>query len=79
MKKLLTIVSVALFGAVIGFACGGGQQPAGESTLPAAEETGEPAAITPASSEGAAVETMGGSAYGGGAYGASAYGAKAGW
>ncbi len=78
MKKLLTIVSVALFGAVIGFACGGGQSPAGESTLPAAEEA---APVTPAADSTAPVEAVGGSAYGGGGYGASAYGggAKAGW
>ncbi len=67
MKKLLTFVSIALFGAVVGFACGGGQKPAAESTTPTADEATEPAA---ADTEAAPAE--GGDSYGGAAYGDSA-------
>ena len=76
MKKVLTIVSVALFGAVLGFACGGGQKPAAESTLPTTEGT-EPATTDPAA-VGVEGGMVGGDAYGGDAYGGDAYGGAAG-
>ncbi|HUH04241.1 MAG TPA: hypothetical protein VML75_19725 [Kofleriaceae bacterium] len=68
MKKLTTIFAVALFGATLGFACGGSKQ-ADESTIP--ENPCNPCTTEPAGDNpcNPCADDMGGDAYGGDTYG----------
>jgi hypothetical protein len=69
MKKFTTILAVALFGAVLGFACGGSTPAAVEPT----PETTNP--CTPETTDGddmanpCSADDMGGDTYGGDSYG----------
>lgn len=72
MKKLTTIFAVALFGATLGFACGGSKQ-AADSTLPETTNPcnpcAEPAGDNPCNPCGDTGGDMGGDMYGGDSYG----------
>jgi hypothetical protein len=75
MKKITTIFAVALFGATLGFACGGSKQ-ADDSTIPETTNPCNPCTGTETGTEPAGdnpcnpcAGDMGGDTYGGDTYG----------